>query len=100
MKKISLLACCLLFFVACKKENSTDNANSNDSIASVAEETTTSGYKIGDVATDFALKGVDDKFYSLKDFVDAKGYIVIFTCNHCPYAKAYEDRIVALDKKY
>jgi peroxiredoxin len=59
-----------------------------------------SGYKVGDVATDFSLKNVDGKMVSLKDYKDAKGYIVIFTCNHCPFAKAYEDRIVALDKKY
>jgi peroxiredoxin len=58
------------------------------------------GYDIGDVATDFKLKNVDDKMVSLKDYKDAKGFIVIFTCNHCPYAVAYEDRIVALDKKY
>lgn len=58
------------------------------------------GYKVGDVATDFSLKNVDGKMVSLKDMKDAKGYIVIFTCNHCPYAVAYEDRIVALDKKY
>ncbi|MUV03276.1 redoxin domain-containing protein [Flavobacterium rakeshii] len=58
------------------------------------------GYKVGDVATDFSLKNIDGKRVSLKDFKDAKGYIVVFTCNHCPYAKAYEDRIVALDKKY
>ncbi|MEE1897195.1 thioredoxin family protein [Flavobacterium rakeshii] len=58
------------------------------------------GYKVGDVATDFSLKNIDGKKVSLKDFKDAKGYIVVFTCNHCPYAKAYEDRIVALDKKY
>lgn len=57
-------------------------------------------YKVGDVATDFSLKNIDNKFVSLKDFKDAKGFIVIFTCNHCPYSKAYEDRIVALDKKY
>ena len=37
---------------------------------------------------------------SLSDYKDVKGYIVIFTCNHCPYAVAYEDRIIALDKKY
>jgi glutathione peroxidase-family protein len=37
---------------------------------------------------------------SLKDYNNAKGFIVIFTCNHCPFAKAYEDRIVALDKQY
>lgn len=58
------------------------------------------GYKIGDVATDFSLKNVDGKNVSLKGMKDAKGYIVIFTCNHCPYAVAYEDRIIALDKKY
>lgn len=58
------------------------------------------GYKIGDMATDFKLKNIDGKLVSLADYKDAKGYIVIFTCNHCPYAKAYEDRIVALDKKY
>lgn len=58
------------------------------------------GYKVGDIATDFSLKNIDNKKVSLKDFKDAKGFIVIFTCNHCPYAQAYEDRIVALDKKY
>ncbi len=58
------------------------------------------GYKVGDVATDFRLKNVDNKMVSLADFKDAKGFIVIFTCNHCPYAKAYEDRIIALNKKF
>lgn len=58
------------------------------------------GYKIGDVATDFQLKNVDNKMVSLSNFKDAKGYIVIFTCNHCPYAKAYENRIIALNSKY
>jgi peroxiredoxin len=58
------------------------------------------GYKVGDNAADFSLKNVDGKMVSLKDIKDAKGYIVIFTCNHCPYAQAYEDRIIALDKKY
>jgi len=58
------------------------------------------GYKIGDTATDFKLKNVDTKMVSLSDYKDAKGYIVIFTCNHCPYAKAYENRIIALNHKY
>lgn len=60
----------------------------------------TGGYQVGDVATDFALKNVNDKVVSLKDFKEAKGFVVIFTCNHCPFAKAYEDRIIAIDKKY
>lgn len=58
------------------------------------------GYKVGDIATDFSLKNVNNKMVSLKGMKDAKGYIVVFTCNHCPYAQAYEDRIVALDAKY
>lgn len=58
------------------------------------------GYKVGDIATDFTLKNVDSKMVSLENYKDAKGFIVIFTCNHCPFAKAYEDRIIALDKKY
>ena len=62
--------------------------------------TVSSGYKIGDIATDFKLKNIDDKMVSLSDYKDAKGFIVIFTCNTCPYSVSYEDRIVALDKKY
>jgi len=58
------------------------------------------GYKVGDTATDFSLKNTDGKKVALKDYKDAKGFIVVFTCNHCPYAQAYEDRIIALDKKY
>ncbi|SCX88770.1 Peroxiredoxin [Nonlabens sp. Hel1_33_55] len=58
------------------------------------------GYSIGDEATDFNLKDIDGSFKSLEDYPDAKGFIVIFTCNHCPYSKAYEDRIIAIDKEY
>ena len=58
------------------------------------------GYKVGDLATDFSLENIDGKMVSLSDYKDAKGFIVIFTCNTCPYAVAYEDRIVELDKKY
>ena len=58
------------------------------------------GYQVGDTATDFKLKNVDGKMVSLADNKAAKGYIVVFTCNTCPYAKAYESRIVELNKKY
>jgi peroxiredoxin len=58
------------------------------------------GYKVGDIATDFSLENIDGKMVSLSDFKEAKGFILIFTCNTCPYAVAYEDRIVALDQKY
>ena len=58
------------------------------------------GYKVGDYATDFSLKNVDGNMVSLSDYKNAKGFLVIFTCNTCPYAVAYQDRIIALDKKY
>ena len=59
------------------------------------------GVKVGEKAADFKLKNVDGKIVSLSsNYKDAKGVIVVFTCNHCPFAKKYEDRIIALDKKY
>ncbi len=58
------------------------------------------GYNVGDKAADFKLKNIDGKKYSLSDAKDAKGYIVIFTCNACPYAKGYEQRIIDLHQKY
>ncbi len=59
-----------------------------------------SGYDIGATATDFKLENIDGTFVSLSDFEQAKGFIVVFTCNTCPYAVAYEDRIEALNKMY
>lgn len=64
------------------------------------QKTTNNGYKVGDLATDFKLKNVDDTMVSLADYDEAKGFIVTFTCNHCPYSIAYEDRIIALNNKY
>jgi peroxiredoxin len=57
-------------------------------------------YSIGDKAEDFSLKNIDGKMVSLSDFKEAKGFILIFTCNTCPYSVANEDRIIELDKKY
>jgi peroxiredoxin len=58
------------------------------------------GYKIGDRIEDFSLINIDDAMVSLSDYEDAKGFIIVFTCNTCPYSIANEDRIIALDKKY
>jgi peroxiredoxin len=60
----------------------------------------TPGYEVGDVVADFKLKNTDGKLVSLADFTSAKGAIVIFDCNTCPYSKAYNDRIIALNKTY
>ena len=55
---------------------------------------------IGATAPDFRLPGVDGKTYSLSDFADAKILFVIFTCNHCPIAQMYEQRIQQLANDY
>lgn len=60
----------------------------------------TGGYEVGDKASDFKLKNVNGDYVSLKDFSSAKGFIVVFTCNECPYAKAYQNRLIELDKEY
>lgn len=61
---------------------------------------TDNGYKVGDTIEDFSLKNIDGKNVSLSDYTKAKGFIIIFTCNTCPYSVANEDRIIALHKKY
>lgn len=58
------------------------------------------GYAVGDTIKDFKLKNVDGDFLSLSDYDDAKGFIIIFTCNTCPYSVANEDRIIALSDRY
>lgn len=56
--------------------------------------------KIGERAPDFSLPGIDGKTYSLSSFADKKILIILFTCNHCPYVQAWEDRLIAIQKEY
>jgi peroxiredoxin len=56
--------------------------------------------ELGAKAPDFDLKGVDGKQHSLSDYADAKALCVIVSCNHCPTAVQYEDRMVKLQKDY
>lgn len=58
------------------------------------------GYPIGGAVAEFKLQNAKGGIVSLSDYKDKKGVIVVFTCNHCPFAKAYEERLIALDKKY
>ena len=55
---------------------------------------------IGSTAPDFNLPGVDGKNYSLESFKDAKVLVIVFTCNHCPTAQAYEERIKQMVTDY
>ncbi|MDR3651646.1 MAG: thioredoxin family protein [Paludibacter sp.] len=90
MRKIGLILSSIILLAILAQVNAKKMENTSEH----------KGYKIGDAATDFHLKNVDNKMVSLSDYKNAKGFIVIFTCNHCPYAKAYENRIIALNHKY
>lgn len=101
---ISTMAVIAFTTIGCK--NNTD-VSQEVAVNEIVEENTVeanaiaeAGYKIGDEATDFKLKDVNGKMVSLSDYKDAKGFIVIFTCNTCPFAVASEERIVALDKEF
>jgi thiol-disulfide isomerase/thioredoxin len=57
--------------------------------------------KIGSTMPGFEdLPGVDGKKHSLRDFEGKKGFVVVFSCNHCPTVQAYEDRMIAFQKEY
>jgi peroxiredoxin len=63
-------------------------------------ETNSIGYKIGDEVSNINLLNIDNSMVSFNNFDEALGYIIIFTCNTCPFAVASEDRIIALDKEF
>ena len=56
--------------------------------------------QIGSLAPDFNLKATDNNFYNLSSFSDKKILIVMFTCNHCPFVKSYEDRLISIEEDY
>ncbi|MEZ4931053.1 MAG: redoxin family protein [Saprospiraceae bacterium] len=97
-------------FSACGQTEKQPEANTSepDDVASAVfvanpqpvEKQEVKTLEIGAAAPDFNLPGVDGKFYSLADFKDAKALVVVFTCNHCPTAQAYEERVIAVEKDY
>jgi peroxiredoxin len=70
------------------------------SAATAADPPAPKTLAIGADAPDFRLPGVDGKTYTLNDFAPAKVLVVVFTCNHCPTAQAYEERIARLYEDY
>ena len=105
--KLATFVAVTTLFVACqetKDKKITPDIETTVKEVAMTDKTETAtvnkGYGIGDVATDFKLKDVNGKMVSLSDYKDAKGFVIIFTCNTCPFAVASEDRINALDKKY
>ncbi|MGH1386203.1 thioredoxin family protein [Kordia sp.] len=105
MKTIKLAVIALLFMTVSCAEKKEKDAEKKE-VKTIAEnvekpkKVVTNGYQVGDIVKDFSLKNVDGKMVSMADFKDAKGFILTFTCNTCPYSVAYEDRLIALDKKY
>lgn len=113
MNRISLFLFMALaaFFAACGQQSaSTETQSSQEGNAAQAEAQTVAlksgaGIGVGDKAPDFELKGTDGNTYSFATIKDANGntpkaYIVVFTCNTCPYAVASEQRIIDLHNKY
>lgn len=66
----------------------------------LAGEATGPQLELGSKAPDFSLKGTDGQAHAFADLKGAKGSVVVFTCNHCPFAKAYEDRLISLAKEF
>lgn len=101
---LSVLALVATFSLnSCQNTSGNQPENSEKVLAAALFDkgtNTAAGYTIGDEATNFNLKDVDGSMVSLTDYPEAKGFIVIFTCNTCPYAVASEDRIVALDQEF
>ena len=107
MKNFLVLFLAALSFIACENANTdTTNEAAAEKVEEVApkkvkETLTKGGLQVGDTAPDFELKNVDGNTYSLssiklEDGSEPKGFIVTFTCNTCPYAVAYEDRLIEL----
>lgn len=69
-------------------------------LAAIAGEATGPQLELGAKAPSFTLKGTDGKMHSLSDLKGATGTAVVFTCNACPFSKAYEDRLISLAKSY
>ncbi len=62
--------------------------------------THSTGLPLGSPAPDFSLPGIDGQVWTLSSFGDATALVVVFTCNHCPYAIAAEDRLIELQIAY
>ena len=100
MKNFFFSLICLLSFAACKNNASETTATADKPKAELVKNDAAKGLKVGDKAPDFSLKNHDGTMISLADYAGKKGTILTFTCNHCPYAVMYEDRLNMLHSKY
>lgn len=111
MKKLLFLALLIAGFMTACQQNSEPvetaqaavnvtpgDKEDNTKAVATAVAIKTPGYAVGDKAEDFKLKNIDGSMVSMADYKDAKGFVVVFTCNSCPYAVRYEDRLIELNK--
>lgn len=97
---LSLAAIIAVLFVGCSKAQVEPEVQAKPSAVTTVKLETPE-FAVGASAPVWTgLAGVDDQQHSLADIAEAKAVVVVFTCNHCPVAKAYEDRIVAVSKDY
>ena len=111
LQALTLTATLLLVFQACQSETSSDSQQADVTENDQAQATfvanpqpipeqEVSTLAIGAKAPDFNLPNIDGKFYALSDFDDAEVLVIIFTCNHCPTAQAYEERMKQVTSDY
>lgn len=108
LKQSVLMLLFVVFAASCSSEapNTAENTKEETTETPAPEtkeevEPEVLGYKVGDMAEDFKLKNVDGEMLSMADYPDdTKGFVIVFTCNHCPYSIAYEKRLVEMDTKY
>lgn len=111
LQALTLTATLLLVFQACQTETSSDSQQADVTEYDQAQATfvanpqpipeqEVSTLAIGAKAPDFSLPNIDGKFYALSDFDDAEVLVIIFTCNHCPTAQAYEERMKQVTSDY
>lgn len=101
MWRILLPAVTLSFLFSCNQApNGQDGSQNFKPNPQQVAERPVKTLDIGAQAPDFKLPGVDGKYYSLADFRDASALVIVFTCNHCPTAQAYEDRVKSVAADY
>ena len=109
MERIIKVFCLITFgfflLLGCTNESAVQNQKEVETQKFVAKpilvaEREVVPMKIGEQAPEFSLPDVDGKFYSLNDFKESKILAIIFTCNHCPTAQAYEERMKAIVEDY
>ena len=91
----------LVFYLyACDRNTISDQENQFSPSPKAVEAREVRTLEIGEKAPAFHLPGTDGKFYSLSDFEESQVLVIIFTCNHCPTAQAYEERMKDVTRDY